>query len=101
MPKLTGENIFSMLSPPKIAYFLKSAYKLRDDILLTYCITLTSLSGMQLTINKKRGDEAAKIGSVPNYSLEVKDRTNDGLKFKITRKVSKRSSPYSLTKETK
>ena len=94
---LKADVFFTSINQCKLAKYLKQALKLREVIHIKkegrLCVTETSLSGMQISICRLNRLDESYPPPLPSHTLQVTDITNNGLKFKISRRVN-RVSPY-------
>ena len=81
-----GEDIIAFIEPYRLAKYLKTAYSLREETLTkqtseTYCVTKSSLTGMQMTVCKINKDEAhpqlSPASDLCGLKMTIKVTTHD------------------------
>jgi hypothetical protein len=88
-PGIAGNQILQR-EPEIMAKYLRAAEELRDHALRPWIINHTSLCSMKITLSKKK-DNTARVGKP--LPLRVTERTEKGLKFKISRHKRRKTSP--------
>ena len=94
---MTPFELIQQTEPETLARYLEAAYELQEDKLSTFQITHTSLCGMRIMIHKgKRGPANRQQNRL--IALQVTNRTNNGLRFKI-KKQNKKGTIYMSSDE--